>query len=260
MKTIIANWKMTVGSRESVALARGTLLLLRGRKVTPEVVICPSFTALSEVHKVVARSSVWLGAQDVCWEEQGAYTGEVSPRMLTELGVSHVLIGHSERRGRLGETDEMIHQKLVNALEHGLTPILCIGETQQEREAGIQQERVREQLVAAFSGVRLKSNARVFVAYEPVWAIGSGHTPEVPEVVAMHTFIRTVLTEALLGSARTAVRVLYGGSVDGENAYRFLREDEVNGVLVGGASVKLNQLKEIMTSASEVLEAKEGIV
>lgn len=256
MKTIIGNWKMNVGVRESVALARGTLLALRGRKMVPDVVICPSFVALSEAHKVVARSSVALGAQNVFWEDQGAYTGEISPRMLTELGVAYVIVGHSERREHFGETDEMVGKKLARALEHGLTPVLCIGETKEQRDAGQQRNRLRDELVSALNGVRLKHRDRLFVAYEPIWAIGTRQTPEVADVKATHGFIREMLAEIFSSTDSKAIQVLYGGSVDGENAYAFLREDEVDGVLVGGASVKLNQFKDIIAAASEVLEAQ----
>lgn len=258
MKTIIANWKMNVGVRESVALARGTLLALRGRKMVPDVIICPSFIALSEVHKVVARTSLSLGAQNVFWEDQGAYTGETSARMLTESGVTHVIIGHSERREILGETDLMVNKKIQSAIEHSLVPILCVGETVSEREAGEHTERVREELVLALSGVRLKSKDRLIIAYEPLWAIGSGRTADVQEIVAMHVSIRDVLREIFSSGEVSAVRVLYGGSVDQENAYQFLREQAVDGLLVGGASVKLNQLKDIIVSASEVLEAQSN--
>lgn len=256
MKTIIGNWKMNVGVRESVALARGTLLALRGRKMVPDVVVCPSFVALSEAHKVVARSSVALGAQNVFWEDQGAYTGEISPRMLTELGVVYVIVGHSERREHLAETDEMVGKKIARALEHGLTPVLCIGETKEQRDAGQQRDRLRDELVSALKGVHLKHRDRLFVAYEPIWAIGTGQTPEVADVKATHGFIREMLTEIFSSTDSKAIQILYGGSVDGDNAYAFLREDEVDGVLVGGASVKLNQFKDIIAAASEVLEAQ----
>lgn len=258
MKTIVGNWKMQVGVRESVALARGTLLALRGRKVAPEVVICPSFVALSEVHKVIARSSVALGAQNMFWEDQGAFTGETSVRMLTELGVSHVIIGHSERRQIFQETDEMIQKKVVQALEQGVIPILCIGETLEEREKGLTQERVQAQLVAALSGVHLKNRNKLFIAYEPIWAIGTGKTPDVSEITVVHTFIRMLISEIFSKTDAENLQVLYGGSVDGENAYPFLREQEVDGVLVGGASVKLNQFKDVIVAAGEVLEAQSS--
>ncbi len=256
MKTIVANWKMNVGVRESVALARGTLLTLRGRRTFPEVVICPPFIALSEVHKVVARSAVFLGAQNLFWEDHGAYTGEISGRMLTELGVSHVIVGHSERREYLGETDEMVRNKVAHALANQMNVILCVGETVSERKAGVQRERVRTQLVRVLAGVRLKSHDRFMIAYEPVWAIGTGEIPEVAEILAMNVYIRSILSEVLPEMNANKIRVLYGGSVEGNNAYPFLREQTIDGLLVGGASVKLNQLKEIIDAASEVLDAQ----
>lgn len=256
MKTIIGNWKMSVGVRESIALARGTLLTLRGRKIIPDVVICPSFVALSEVHKVVARTSVALGAQNFFWEEQGAYTGETSARMLTELGVSHVILGHSERRLLMGETDDFVNKKVIQALNHSLIPIICIGETQQEYDAGQTRDRIQTQLVSALNGVQLKSKDQLFVAYEPIWAIGSGQTPEVFEILTIHSFIRSVIQESFKSIDGSSLSVLYGGSVDGENAYQLLREQEVDGVFVGGASIKLNQFKDIIAAAGEVLEAQ----
>jgi triosephosphate isomerase len=257
MKTIIGNWKMNVGVRESVALARGTFLALRGRSLIPEVVICPPFVALSEVHKVAARSAVSIGAQNVFWEDHGAYTGEISGRMLTELGVSYVIIGHSERREHLSETDEMIKKKVLHALSNQLSVVLCVGETSQERKEGAQRERIGTQIARALSGVRLKNHERLLIAYEPVWAIGTGETPEVSEILSMHEHIRSVLSDVFPDIDSNKVRVLYGGSVDGGNAYPFLREKTIDGLLVGGASVKVNQFKEIIDAASEVLEAQK---
>lgn len=257
MKTIIANWKMKVGVRESVALARGTLLTLRGRKVIPDLVICPPFVALGEVRKVVARSSAALGAQNMHWEETGSFTGEISSRMLQELHVSHVLIGHSERRSLMGETDEMVNKKTLAALDAGLLPVVCVGETREQREAGQTREVVQAQVAAALSGVRLKSGQKVFVAYEPLWAIGSGQAASVSEVVEVHGVIRSLLKELLFDAFEDQISVLYGGSVTSENAYSFLREGEIDGVLVGGASVKINQFNGIVQAAAEVLEAQQ---
>lgn len=256
MKTIIANWKMNVGVRESVALARGTLLTLRGRKKIPELVICPPFVALSEVRKVIARSHVALGAQNMSWEEQGAYTGEISPRMLEELGATHVLLGHSERRQLLGETSEMIQKKVQKALEHNLKVILCVGETKAQRDAGEERSVVKEQLEKAVEGLRLKQVENVLIAYEPVWAIGTGQSADLSQMLEMHEWIKSVLSDRLSDVTPAQIRVLYGGSVTPENAYSFLREPLVDGVLVGGASVKLNQFNEIVQAASEVLEAQ----
>ena len=227
MKTLIANWKMNVGIRESVALARGTLLTLRGRKVIPELVICPPFVALSEVRKIVARSSVFLGAQNVFWEPAGAHTGEISTRMLQEVGVSHVILGHSERRQELYETDEMIHEKVRHVLSEQMTPIVCIGESKQQREAGNTQEVVGAQLVSALSQIHLRAQERVFIAYEPLWAIGTGIASSVAEVTEVHRFIRAVLEEQFPGMS-SSFSLLYGGSVDGENAYGFLREEIID--------------------------------
>lgn len=259
MKIIIGNWKMNVGVRESVALARGTLLLLRGRKMAPEVIVCPSFIAISEVRKVLAHSAVGLGAQNMFWEDHGAFTGETSARFLTELGVTHVITGHSERRIVLGETDEMINKKMHQAISGQLVPVLCVGETAAERGQGIARDRVRDQLARALSGVRLRSRDRLFVAYEPVWAIGTGVIAEVSEVIAMHEYIRTVLGELFSDVQASHLRVLYGGSVEPENAYQLLRESQVDGVLVGGASVKLNQFKDIVAAAGEVLESQATV-
>ena len=250
---VIASWD--VGVRESVALARGTLLTLRGRKVIPELVICPPFVALSEVRKVIARSHAALGAQNMAWEAQGAFTGEISPRMLEELGVTHVILGHSERRQLLGETDEMINKKVQKALDHDLIVVLCVGETSDERNSGTYRDAIKDQLLKALNGIRLKSSDRLLIAYEPVWAIGTGHSAELEQVLEMHEWIKAILTERF-SEIRTNVRVLYGGSVDTENAYRFLREPLVDGVLVGSASVKINQFNDIVHAASEVLDKR----
>jgi len=248
---------MNVGVRESVALARGTLLTLRGRKTIPDLVICPPDVALSEVRKVIARSSAKLGAQNVSWEVSGSHTGETSTRMLQEFGVTHVIIGHSERRQHLGETDEMIQKKVAHVLAEQMIPILCVGETKLERDAGQAQEIIRHQLSVALQGVRLRGGDKLFVAYEPIWAIGSGEPASVGEVVEMHRFIDSVLTQLFPDAPEGQISVLYGGSVTGENAYGLLRETEVDGVLVGGASVKLNQFKDIVGAAAEVLEAQQ---
>lgn len=257
MKTVIANWKMNVGVRESVALARGTLLTLRGRKTIPNLVICPSDIAISEVRKVIARSSASLGAQNVFWNSTGSHTGETSTRMLQEFGVTHVIIGHSERRQELGETDEMIQKKVQHVVSEQMIPILCIGETKEQRDASQARDVIQEQLSTALQGVRLRGGNKLFVAYEPIWAIGSGASASVGEVVEMHQFIRSVLAQMFPDAPKGQLSVLYGGSVNAENAYGLLRENEVDGVLVGGASVKLNQFKDVVGAAAEVLEAQQ---
>ncbi len=253
MKTVVGNWKMNVGVRESVALARGILLSLRGRRHLPELIVCPPFTALAEVRKTVARSHVAMGAQDMHWEESGAFTGEISPRMLVEAGATHVIIGHSERRRLCGETDEMVGKKVAAAVAHGLVPIVCVGETKEEREAGETESVVVRQLRAAFSALPARGTERVFVAYEPVWAIGSG-TPATPEeAVVVHKAIRAAFA-GIKGADRTRLSVLYGGSTDEKNAYAFLREPDIDGLLVGGASVKPKSFTDMISAAADALE------
>jgi triosephosphate isomerase len=256
MKTIIGNWKMNVGTRESLALARGTLLALRGRKKLPDVVVCPPFVALGEVRKVVARSHVALGAQNVAAEEQGAFTGEVSARMLAEVGVSYVLVGHSERRQLFGESDEMVSKKVSRVLSAGMVPVLCVGEDGTTRGQGNEMDFVASQLRSALHEAHLRQKDRLLVAYEPRWAIGTGTPASPADAVAMHAWIRSLVGDLLPGIKSSQFAVLYGGSVDGSNAYAFLREDEVDGLLVGGASVKLSEFTKILEAAAEVLEMR----
>jgi triosephosphate isomerase (TIM) len=254
MKTIIGNWKMNLGARESVALARGVMYAIRGKKFVPDIVICPSFTALSEVRKVIARSSVLLGAQDMSHEEKGAFTGEVSAKQLTELSVSHVIIGHSERRHYHQESDQAVQAKVKCALEKGLVPIVCIGEEKEDRAEGNEVSVIIEQIKGALKGISLQQENKLFIAYEPLWAIGSGSSAEPAQVVEMHGVIRKTLSELMPGS-EGKIKVLYGGSVNPENVHGYLREQEVDGILVGGASVKLSQMRGIISQAMEVVES-----
>lgn len=248
---------MNLGIRGSAAVARGTLMALRGEEHIPEVILCPSFTALSEVRKVIARSKIDLGAQNMAWEKQGAYTGEVSPRMLDEVNVEYVILGHSERRAYFCEDDEMVNKKVRAAYQNHFTPIVCIGESAEERDAGETQETVADQLRKGLKGVTLSSRQRLFIAYEPIWAIGSGEPATPSEVAETHDYIRGVVNQVVEPKRAEQVRILYGGSVDGENAYSFLREEEIDGVLVGGASIKLNEFVEILDAAGDVMEGLE---
>ncbi len=257
MKTIVANWKMNVGVRESVALARASLLLLRGKRTVPDLVLASPQATLSEVRKVLARSSASLGAQNMASEEKGAFTGETSVRILSELGVTHVILGHSERRELFFETDEMVNQKVVLALKNKIVPIICIGETKEEKNAGKTRDVIKTQMAKALNSVKLRSSNKIIIAYEPRWAIGTGDVPDVNEVLEIHQFIREILSVTFSTSSPEQFSVLYGGSVNKENAYSFLREDEVDGILVGGASVKINQFKHVVDSAIDVLEAQE---
>lgn len=256
MKYIVGNWKMNLGIRESVALARGVLRELRGEDEAPEVVLCPPFTALSEVRKVLARSRVRLGAQNCGTERSGAFTGEVSVAMLEDVSCSFVTVGHSERRTIFNETDDIVRKKLSVAMESKLTPILCVGESKEERDADRAKEFVQGQLAASLDGLNIPRSKPVFVAYEPVWAIGSGNPATVAEIIDMHQFIRNEVLR-LTNKDEEGVAVLYGGSVDEENAYQYLREREVDGLLVGGASLKLQAFGGILRAGIDVIVAQQ---
>lgn len=235
-KLFFANWKMYVSDADAEALARQFLDAAPAMRV--DLAVAPGFTALDRVARVLHGSPVSLGAQDVFWMDGGAYTGEVSPRQLSSLGARYVIVGHSERRTYLGETDAMVARKALAAAEAGLTPVVCVGETKEDREAGRQEAVVRGQLEIALADWRFSSERPMAVAYEPRWAIGTG-TPCRPEdVTTMHGHIRSVIEALADADALSYVRVLYGGSVDASNAEAFLGLPSVDGLLVGGASAR----------------------
>lgn len=202
-----------------------------------DLVVCPSFTVLSDVQKAIAHMSltISLGAQNCFWQDQGAYTGEISPSNLKDLGVKYVIIGHSERRAHLKETDEMINLKLKAALAAGLAPIFCVGETAEERENGKAETSVLNQIQKGLAGLKVKDSQKILIAYEPVWAIGTGKSCEPKDAVKMHQFIKKEAAQLL---DKEEVPMLYGGSVDEKNVLSYLEERFIDGVLVGGASVK----------------------
>jgi triosephosphate isomerase (TIM) len=258
MKTIIGNWKMHLGIRESVALARGIVRNLRGQENLPEIVLCPSHTSLSEVRKVLTRSRISLGAQNCGHEKSGALTGEISVGMLEDVRADYVIIGHSERRTLLAETDEVVRAKLKLAMESKLQPVLCIGEPREVRENGEAESYLEAQLDAALTDLTVKRGKNVIIAYEPIWAISTtknAKNASVADIIEMHSFIReAVRARVHIGAER--IKVLFGGSVNGDNAYEILREGEVNGVLVGGASLKLQQFSAILGAAIDVVVAQ----
>ncbi|MBU4315279.1 triose-phosphate isomerase [Patescibacteria group bacterium] len=257
MKYIFANWKMHLGIRESVALARAVMQTLRGEDDMPQVVIFPSFTVLNDVRKVMARSRMKLGAQNCGTEKKGAFTGEVSAHMLEDVGCQYALVGHSERRIIFSETNEIVAKRYKTVLlESKITPVLCVGETLVERQADNAQGYVSEQIVSVFNGVRIPRQKEVFIAYEPVWAIGASQPASVADVVSMHSFIKE-LVKKLTDVADNRIHILYGGSIDAKNVYAFLREKQVDGVLVGGASLKVKDFELIVKSATDVITAQE---
>ncbi len=227
-KLFFANWKMYVSDAEAEALAR--LYAERSSRASAEAAVAPSFTALARVADVLKGSSVALGAQDAFWKDDGAFTGEISPKNLAALGAKFVIVGHSERRA-LGETDDLVARKAAAVAADGMTPVVCVGETKEEREAGKREEIVRTQLAAVLGG--WTPEKPLIVAYEPRWAIGTGVACRPEDVVAMHVMIRAALAERGLSA-----RLLYGGSVDPANLLSYLDLPEVDGVLVGGASAR----------------------
>jgi triosephosphate isomerase len=232
---IAGNWKLFKKSAEAVQLVEGIIPLVKGKSGV-EVIVAPVFTVLDRVRTAIAGSGIMLSAQDCYWEEEGAYTGEVSPGMLLDAGCSHVIIGHSERRQYFGESDETVNRKIKAALAAGLKAIFCIGETLEERESGKTFAVLKSQLVGGLSSVA--GLDEVIIAYEPVWAIGTGKTASDDQAQEAHAFIRTEIA-ALYGSAAAAgIRILYGGSVKPENIAGLIAQADIDGALVGGASLK----------------------
>jgi triosephosphate isomerase len=236
---IVGNWKMNGHHLEAIQWVQKLHYRLGPKDFDRvEVVVAPPFTSLRSVQTVIEADhmQIGLGAQDVHWEDQGAYTGEVSPVMLAKLGVAHVICGHSERRQLLGESDQMVNLKLQAVLRHGLAPILCVGETLEERETGSTAERVTAQVRLGLQGVRETDLTSVSVAYEPIWAIGTGHHAAPDDAGTVAERVRSVIREGW-GEAADQVRILYGGSVDAGNIAGFMAKREIDGALVGGASL-----------------------
>ena len=235
-KLIAANWKMCKNPAEARSFVQKFLPLVRNHS-RDEIVICPSFVDLVSMAEALRGSKVKLGAQDVFWEPTGAFTGEVCAAMLREVGCTHVIIGHSERRQYFGETDDTVNRKVAAALEAGLTAIVCIGELLQEREAGLTDEILRRQSQGAFRKIANEFSKQITIAYEPVWAIGTGKTATPDMAAAAHRIIRAELEQIFGADIANQIRILYGGSVKPENAKALMSEEEIDGALVGGASL-----------------------
>lgn len=237
-------------SSEAIVLAEAIMKALSAPDGT-QVVVCPPFTALAAVGQVVAGSRIGLGAQDLHWAKEGAYTGEVSAEMLRDIGCRYVIVGHSERRQYFGETDENVNRKILAALASDLTPIICVGETLLEREAGRAYTVVETQIKGALTGLRPEQVQELILAYEPVWAIGTGKTATPSQAEEMHAHIRKTI--ALLFGAEIAhgVRILYGGSVKPENAEELLGRSEIDGALVGGSSLQADSFAAIANAAKK---------
>ncbi len=247
-KFVCGNWKM----HKTAAEARGLLAELRGLvdglAEQVDVAVAPPFTALAAAAEALRGSRVALAAQDVHWEAQGAFTGEVSAPMLAEAGCRHVIVGHSERRQLFGETDETVRKKAGAVLAAGMRPIVCVGETLAEREAGKTLEVVSRQVRGGLSGIPSSAMAAIAVAYEPVWAIGTGKTATTAQAQEVHAAVRLLLRE-LCGATADQIRIQYGGSVKPDNAAELMAQPDVDGALVGGASLKAADFSQIVKGA-----------
>jgi triosephosphate isomerase len=235
-KLITANWKMYKNPTQTKEFFREFLPLVSNHD-RDEIALCPPFVDLQAALESAKGSQIAIGAQNVYWKDEGAFTGEISPSMLVAIGCTHVIIGHSERRQYFGETDDTVNLKLKAALEHGLTPITCVGEVLEEREAGLTEDVLRRQCLRAFHSISAKKAAKLVVAYEPVWAIGTGKTATPQMASDAHALIRGEAAKAFGQEFADKLRILYGGSVKPENAKALMSEEEIDGALVGGASL-----------------------
>lgn len=235
-KLIAANWKMYKTPEQTASFFQEFLPLV-AQHDRDEIVVCTPCIDLHTAISAAAGSNVAVGAQNMHWEKEGAFTGEASVQMLTAIGVTHVILGHSERRQYFNETDDTVNRKLELALENGLTPIVCVGEVLEEREAGLTEDVLRRQCMRAFNGISARKAARLTVAYEPVWAIGTGKTATPQMAADAHLVIRGEAGKAFGQEFADNLRILYGGSVKPDNASALMAEPEIDGALVGGASL-----------------------
>lgn len=246
-KNIVAgNWKMNKNLQEGTQLAKELQEALNGKTVNCEVVICPPFIHLASIKGEICSKTISLGAQNCADKESGAYTGEVSASMLVSTGATHVILGHSERRAYYGETNAILLEKVKLALENKLTPIFCIGEVLEEREAGIQNKVVESQIREALFGLSAEDFKKIVLAYEPVWAIGTGKTATSEQAQEMHAFIRATIKQQFGAEIADETSILYGGSCNAANAKELFSNPDVDGGLIGGASLKVDTFMPII--------------
>ncbi|MFW5750095.1 MAG: triose-phosphate isomerase [Planctomycetota bacterium] len=241
---IAGNWKMNLTPAEGEALVKG-LADKVGSGVAAEVLVCPTFTGIPAAVAAAAGSAVQVGAQNCYWQAKGAYTGELSAPLLKAAGCSHILIGHSERRQYFGETEQTVNKRLNAVLAEGLVPVVCIGETLDEREGGQLETVLRRQVEGGLAGIGAKDLQSLIIAYEPVWAIGTGVTASTEQAQEAHSFVRGLLRDTV-GELADSIRILYGGSVKPDNAAELLGQPDIDGALVGGASLKLDDFGAII--------------
>jgi len=254
---VAGNWKM----HTTVAEARGLARALRGplaslRRI--QVILCPPFVSLEAVKQEVAGTPIAVGAQDMHWEAKGAFTGEISPVMLRDL-CTHVILGHSERRTYFGETDETVQRKVTAALAHGLTPIVCVGETDAQNRAAQTTQVVKTQVVRALAGLKAEQVSTLVIAYEPVWAIGTGRAATPEQAAGTIGFIRSVVRDEFGAQAAEAVRILYGGSIKPDNWPEMIAQPEVDGGLVGGASLVAQDFQRLCEQTQAQAEKRDRL-
>ncbi|MGI6685748.1 MAG: triose-phosphate isomerase [Bacillota bacterium] len=243
-KPIIAgNWKMFKTPDQAVSLVKELKKILNNPQA--EVVICPPFVDLPGVIENLGDSGIAVGAQNMHWEAEGAFTGEISPLMLKELGCTYVIIGHSERRQYFHETDETVNKKVLAAINHGLRPILCVGETLEERESGVTESLVESQVRKGLADVSREEAENLVIAYEPIWAIGTGKTASAEDAEKVISHIRQVLNDLFGEETGGKIRIQYGGSVKPENIKELMAKPNIDGALVGGASLKADSFSKI---------------
>jgi len=242
---IAGNWKMHTIVQEAQQLAAA--IVQAAAKVSGrDVMIAPPYTALTAVESIILDTGVMLGAQNVHWEEKGAFTGEISAAMLKDVGCDMAIVGHSERRHVFGETDRMINRRITGALQFGLIPVFCIGETLEQRESGQTMAVLEEQVRAGLDNIELTGGDQLVVAYEPVWAIGTGKTATEAQAQEAHSFIRGLLADIYEKNIAGQIRILYGGSVKPENIDILMQQDDIDGALVGGAALKAESFERII--------------
>ncbi len=249
-KTVIAgNWKMNNDLKESEKLIVELKKLLQNEKPNCDVIVCPPFTSLYEASKLVSGSIIKLGAQNMHFEDSGAFTGEVSASMLKSVGCEYVILGHSERRAIFGESNEMINKKIKKALSAGLKPIFCVGELLEEREKGVTNDVVKRQILKGLDGISADDMKNIIIAYEPVWAIGTGKTATPAQAQEVHEFIRDLIEIDYSLEVANDLVIQYGGSVKPDNAKELLSQKDIDGALVGGACLKADSFMGIIKGA-----------
>ena len=245
---IVGNWKMFKTISEAITLIN--IIKAGTHKIADcDVVVCPPFIALAAISEIIRDTKIDLGAQNMYSETEGAFTGEISPLMLKDVGCRYVILGHSERRQHFKETNEMINKKVVAALKYNLVPILCVGETLEEREARHAFEIVKQQFDQSLKNLKPEEIERVVIAYEPVWAIGTGRTATPEQAEQMHSYIRRLLKEQYGETVGERIKILYGGSVKPDNIAQLMAKPNLDGALVGGASIKAESFIQIVTNA-----------